>query len=485
MKLKLTLFSIFIVLGLHAQKQIQPYNFSVSDKDKTETIMIYAAASSANNLTFTLKNAKDEVLLDKEGKEISFQVFPFTEVSFGNHLIDAINDVENYDIIKERITYLKDNPTSQKQNIAVQDVRNIYQFFNALVTTAFAYDTEPVAGVLKYSLNTTIAKKNIEGQDADLYFLKNAKHLRKHIICHATCKKDTSEFVEKVFNNSEHKKLFEEFHENTKGPNTYKAKVKFKHYAEKKLKELYNVYQIQGYWQEDFLSDYIFYKKCILSLEEVNTNKKILIDKNIKKIEAINRKMDSIAKPYNNLVFERNIISENYKKAKNKEDELKNRKIAIDISNKENPTTELNNESVALQNLIRVMQDSIKYYYERRLADYNLRIPVNPSNAKNEIDNFNAEITESRVIIKLNEGEIKIIQNYIDNLISKNRLKIKKLPLWNFNVETIEIDINDGFIEHITAVGKVKLPFIDENLIRSFDQKKTDNGDYDRIKEML
>ena len=488
MKLKLTLLLLFLVLGLYAQKQIQPYNFSVSDsyKDKTETIMIYAAASSVNNLTFTLKNAKDEVLLDKEDKEISFQVFPFTEVSFGKHLTDAItsmkeNDVENtYEIIKGRIKNLKDNPTSQEQKITVQDIRNIYQFFNALVITAFAYDTEPIAGVLKYSLNTTIAKKNIEGQDANLYFRKNAKHLRKHVIEGAVCKKETDEFIQIVVDSDEYKVL-KEFHENTKGPNTYKAKVKFKHYAEKKLKELYNVYQIKGYWQDGFLSNYIFYKKNILSLEEINTNKKTLIDQNIKKIETI----DSIAKPYNNLMFERNITSENFNKAKNKETELKIRKDAIESSYNASPTTELDNESKALQNLITVMKDSIKYY-ERKLADYSKLIPFNQSNAKNEKDSFNAEITKSRDTIKLNEGEIKIIQNYIDNLISENRLKIKKLPLWNFDVETIEIDINDGFIEHITAVGKVKLPVIDENLIRSFGGKKAkDNDDYDRIKEML
>ncbi|MFC0780037.1 hypothetical protein [Flavobacterium sp. HJSW_4] len=513
MKLKLHLLFLFIVFGLHAQKQIQPYNYSVTDpdKDKTETIMIYAAASSVNNLTFTLKNAKDEVLINNEDKEISFQVFPFSEVSFGKHLTDAItsikdNDIENtYGIIKERVTNLKESPTSQKQKIAVQDVRNIYQFFNALVITAFAYDTEPVAGVLKYSLNTTIDKKNIEGQDADVYFTKRAKDLRDIIFESKENKnkgtndsaakkekekkpegandsiKEKKEFIDEIVNNSEYKKIFDEFYENTKGPNTYKARVKFKHYAVKKLKELYNVYQIQGYCDDHFLLDYIFYKKCILSLEEVNKNKKTLIDTNIKKIGTIDRKMDSIAKLYNDLFFEHNILTENHKKAKNREAELKKRKIAIDKSNKKKPTIELKNESEALQNSIIMVNDSIKYY-ERRLDNYNKFIPVDPSNTKKEKESLNVEITESRVIINANEGEIKIVQNCIDDLISEHRLKIKKLPLWNFEVETIEMDINDGFIEHITAVGRVKLPFIDESLIRSFNGKNTE---YNDIKEML
>ncbi|RZJ48634.1 MAG: hypothetical protein EOO44_20515, partial [Flavobacterium sp.] len=264
MKLKLHLLFLFIVLGLHAQKQIQPYNFSVSDKDKTETIMIYAAASSVNNLTFTLKNGKDEVLINNDGKEISFQVFPFTEVSFGKHLTNAINsikeiDVENtYVIIKERITNLKDSPTSQKQKIAVQDVRNIYQFFNALVITAFAYDTEPVAGVLKYSLNTTIAKKNIEGLDSGLYFRKNAKHLRKHIFNNnqnCNIKENQDEFITDVINNPVYWKLFSEFYKNTKGRHRYKARVKFKHYAEKKLKELYNAQEIEEFINTKTSSD--------------------------------------------------------------------------------------------------------------------------------------------------------------------------------------------------------------------------------------
>ncbi|MCM0667560.1 hypothetical protein [Flavobacterium tyrosinilyticum] len=465
MKLKLHFLFLFTVLGLHAQKQIQPYNFSVSDKDKTETIMIYAAASSVNNLTFTLKNAKDEVLINNDGKEISFQVFPFTEVSFGTHLTDAINsikpkenDVENtYEIIKKRIKNLSDTPISQEQKIAVQDVRNIYQFFNALVITAFAYDTEPVAGVLKYSLNTTITKKNIEGFDADVYFTKRAKDLRDIIFNKEKEEEKEKENKEKENKEKDNKEkeskekeeekekenkekesigkgdefmkfvydfdkyeLFSDFYKNTKGSGTYRARVKFKHYAEKKLKELYNVYQIQGYCKDDFLMYYISCKEEILSLEEVNKNKKTLIDADIKKIEKIEtkaRKMDSISKFYN---------------------------------------------------------------------DFSLKIPASiledSKKAKNEKDNLNVEINESNVIIKTNEVEIKNIQNDIDDFISERRLKIKKIPLWNFDVETIEIDINDGFIEHITAVGRVKLPFIDENLIRSFNDNNTK---YNDIKKML
>ncbi|WP_281309754.1 hypothetical protein [Flavobacterium flavigenum] len=505
MKLKLHLLFLFIVFGLHAQKQIQPYNYSVSDpdKDKTETIMIYAAASSVNNLTFTLKSAKDEVLINDDGKEISFQVFPFTEVSFGKHLTDAINSIKDndgektYGIIKERVTNLKDSPTTQKQQIAVQDIRNIHQFFNALVITAFAYDTEPVAGVLKYSLNTTITKKNIEGIDADVYFTRRAKDLRdtiferekknkvaKNILLkkgEKTTKHNEFTFMEFVDDFENKTKLFSDFYKNTKGSGTYKAQVQFKHYAEKKLKELYNVYEIQGYCKEGFLLNYIDYKKRIWSLEKMNTEKKSLIDTITKKIKTIDKEMDSKIKPYNILLFERKIILEDYNKAKNREIELKNQKKAIDISNKLNPTIELKNQSGTLENLINVMNDSIKYYH-RKIDNYNKLIPVDPSNAKIEKDSLNKEIIKSKDTIKSNEAEIKNIHNNIDNLIAEHRLKIKKIPLWNFDVETIEIDINDGFIEHITAVGRVKLPFIDENLIRFFNEKKID---YDDIKKIL
>lgn len=499
MRLKLTILLFFVVIGLYAQKQIQPYEFSVSDKNKTETILIYASATAVNNITFTLKNAADEILKNNSDEEIIFTVFPFTEVTFRKTLTDAIKSIKDdksekkFDIIKQRIQSSSESSISEEKKIEVEDVRNIYQFFNALVITAFEYDTEPVAGVLKYSLNTTITKKNIEGLDADLYFTKKAKQFRTYIWHKSLLDegeeevgegKSDDEFMKFVKSFEKKEKLFDEFHKNTKGRHWHKARVKFKHYAEKKLKELYNVYEMQGYTENNFLSDYFEAKNIILLLESKNENKNKLIDKNFKRIEIIEKKIDSISKPYNNLVFERTIISNKHRNAIRIQEDLETQKTIKKGSNSDDSSSELKNEISSLENLIMVMKDSIRYY-DNRLANLNNIIPANPLILKTEKESLKAEIDTLRIEIQSNEEEIKKTQKYIDNCISKNRAKINKLPLWNFEVESIEIDVNDGFIEHITAIGKVKLPVIDESLIRYFIEEKDEVGQDVEIKGML
>ncbi|SFD21183.1 hypothetical protein [Flavobacterium phragmitis] len=516
MKLKLHFLFLFTVLGLHAQKQIQPYNYSVTDpdNDKTETIMIYAAASSVNNLTFTLKNAKDEVLINNDDKEISFQVFPFTEVSFGKHLTDAINsikpkenDAENtYEIIKKRITNLSDNPTSQKQKIAVQDVRNIYQFFNALVITAFVYDTEPVAGVLKYTLNTTIAKKNIEGQNADLYFLKSAKHLRKHIIydADANCKKEPFKLIEKVCEDPKSLQLFKDFYENTKGPNTYKAKVKFKHYAEKKLKELYNVYELEGLIKGEIFSDYVLNKTQLIKLNKEldllkasKTDIENLIKALKQTLESDELKLKELKEFKDNLILSRSEEKENSTLIAQIEQK-------IDLYNKnlkteESKTTDSIKINKIKQELALLEGDLVSYKLEKKNIENRINTLINDQKSKSLIDiaKFDKNITEKKNeiaslnLVKSKEEEkikgqnalIKIKQNEIDYCISLEKDEMKKFPLWNFEIESIEVDINDGFIEHMTALGKVKLPVIDESLIRKVCQ--IPEGTESTLKEML
>ena len=542
MKLKLTLFSIFVVLGLYAQKQIQPYNFSVSDKDKTETIMIYAAASSANNLTFTLKNAKDEVLFDNEDNEISFQVFPFTEVSFGKHLTDAItsikdNEVENtYDIIKERITDIKDNPISQKQKIAVQDVRNIYQFFNALAITAFAYDTEPVAGVLKYTLNTTITKKNIEGFDADVYFTKRAKHLRDIIFKGENTKNEgakdsvTTEddpmddkFIGYVLEN--HEASFDDFYQNSKGRHWHKARVKFKHYAEKKLKELYNVYQIKNLIECGVFKKYQSMKTeltllndsvNLLNISKSNTEKLITALKETVKNDELKLKEASLIRT--DLEFYKNKKISIDARIDEVESQIKEQKITLEnlkIFLKDAPSEQSKDKVIKQEELVKNLNSSLaNYNTQKKEVEDQINILNNNQKLSNIIENIKTfgevivgkkntldSLTNSKKnleqLIRNKKTYITAKQNLIDIYISSKRSEIKKLPLWNFKVETIEIDINDGFIEHITTVGKAKLPVIDESLVAyvidslkvADSIKKKDNRNSDlgqsSIKEML
>lgn len=519
MKLKLHFLFLFTVLGLHAQKQIQPYNYSVTDpdKDKTETIMIYAAASSVNNLTFTLKNAKDEVLVNDEDKEISFQVFPFTEVSFGKHLTDAItsikdNDAEKtYGIIKERITNVKNNPISQKQKIAVQDVRNIYQFFNALVITAFAYDTEPVAGVLKYSLNTTITKKNIEGFDADVYFTKRSKDLRNYIFNNEkenTKKENTKKgdtFLKDVIDNENSLKLFEDFYDNRKGRHKYKARVKFKHYAEKKLKELYNAYEIEKFIKGRIFSDYLLNKteliklnkkldslkasktdiensikalKQTLEIDELKLNELKKFKDNLKFSEfeknENNKLIDDIEKTINS--YKNNLIKEENKKIT---DSIKINEIKQALVSFGERLNSYKHEKTNIENRINTLKNDQK---STNMIDID-KFDKNISERKHKLGTLNHDKSIKEEDIKKQNALIKIKQNQIDDCISFEKDGMKKFPLWNFEIESIEVDINDGFIEHITALGKVKLPVIDESLIR--DVCQIPEGTEFTLKEML
>ena len=62
MKLRLTILLCFIAFAGYAQKQLQPYNYTIKEEGKEETIMIYASAEAVNSITFTLKNEKNETL---------------------------------------------------------------------------------------------------------------------------------------------------------------------------------------------------------------------------------------------------------------------------------------------------------------------------------------------------------------------------------------------------------------------------------------
>ncbi|MEM6718898.1 MAG: hypothetical protein AAF611_06275 [Bacteroidota bacterium] len=218
MKLRLTSLLLLVAFGVSAQKQLPSYTYTLSNNEgKTETILISASADAVNSITFTLKNEKNEPLkTKKDNKEvdITFKVFPFTEVSFRKYLVDAIASIdekeesnEKYDVFKTTLAPLQkvENASQGKKlgdqlnerNKAVQEVRNIYQFFNALVITAFEYDDEPVAGILKYNEEALIIKQSIDGLNTDDYFNRQAKLLRKLIL---DADNDPSKF-ETAFNN--------------------------------------------------------------------------------------------------------------------------------------------------------------------------------------------------------------------------------------------------------------------------------------------
>ncbi len=195
MKLRLTILLCFIAFAGYAQKQLQPYNYTIKEEGKEETIMIYASAEAVNSITFTLKNEKNETLKTKkdngEEENISFKVFPFTENSFKGHFVDAINSIiekdesnKEYSAFKTRFASANiSSPTGiSNDNGAIKDLRNIYQFFNALVITAFEYDNEPVAGILKYNQGAIVIKQNIDGLDTEAYFNRQAKLIRKLIL---------------------------------------------------------------------------------------------------------------------------------------------------------------------------------------------------------------------------------------------------------------------------------------------------------------
>lgn len=85
------------------------------------------------------------------------------------------------------------------------------------------------------------------------------------------------------------------------------------------------------------------------------------------------------------------------------------------------------------------------------------------------------------------QDRAKYYQNEINFLIASYSNRITRVPLWNFKVENIEIDINSGFIEHITVTGEVIFPDIDKivilNSIREDHEKYY--ADVNLIKEII
>ncbi|WP_422106909.1 hypothetical protein [Winogradskyella sp.] len=569
MKLKITLILLFVAFGINAQKQLQPYNYSVTKDDKTETILIYASAEDPKSITFTLKNEKNETLKTKgendEDKDITFKVFPFTENSFRRHLVDAINSIvdmdeskKEYEIFKSILAPLKNTDEEKKEdeeksneklatqlnkrNEAIQNVRNIYQFFNALVVTAFEYDTEPVAGILKYNDMVTITKKTINGLDTDDYFDRQSKIIRKLIYSYeeqskgtffqgsdkpiklkltgkyatinldefmnflskehcepekvnhrltrdnkepediyskiskncsvAALKKEDKNYKEENNPNTTtstcpdpnqnnitgdeitvYKKSFlgefVQYYQNLKKGKRRRARVLFKKHIAKKIKQLYNIYEFsnfaEGNGNESFANQYIKLKNYKIANEKCH--------------KSLSKEIDS----YKELISNRNSEIENYEKQKTAiENDIAENKKEMDILKAENKRINANSISY-------LSKKEDKYAKSKALIEDKIQFNQTYINTlKSYIENKESDKS-------FFSSRMRSYQNKINFFLADNHSKLTKVPLWDFKVSNIEIDINSGFIEHITVTGEIILPSIDKialvNSIRDYRKK--------------
>jgi hypothetical protein len=544
MKLKLTILLLAVSYFVSAQKQIQPYTFSkTDDKGKVKTIIIYASAKTANSIKFTLKNDKDEVLKKESNKEddITFEVSPFTEIVFRSKLKEAIIEIQPDAEANKIIDFEKskeDNKSVGRESY-VREIRNIYQFFNALIITAFQYDTEPVAGSIKYSLNTIITKKNIEGLNADFYFKKNAKFIRSvirengnQILNRDSLKfkkkynflKENDNFIKYIISNKEIMAGFNNYYQNLRRSNKHNASVKFKNYSKEHLKELYNLWKLEELllsqkqkkeisFLEDSLNiirkniinskknfkDYSFERQITEGLKQISYNKII---------DSINSKIKSVIlnKKYDDTFFE------NYVKIKTQilisEDSIsiseKNQikyKIKLDlitntISNKNKLIKEqdsiIEKKNFELLDIYKTVENKISAKAEKNIDK--VKNDIEQIEEKRELYEAESNILwkEKELYIDSLKNNIKFVkfkkqenilfQNNLNFFIARNRNKIKSLPVYKFNITDLELDINDGFIEHISVVGKVTLPHISETLMWNYfdgyiqsNQKLTNN----------
>nr|WP_321227406.1 hypothetical protein [uncultured Psychroserpens sp.] len=513
MKLKFTFILLFVVVGLQAQKQIQPYNYSVTiettDKISTETatIMIYASAEAVNSITFTLKDAKNNILENDKGENITFKVFPFTETSFRKFLNDAIKSIKEtentkeLEVFKKRLNSLQNdepqdpeknkikdkvNKTIERKN-TVLEIRNIFQFFEALVITAFQYDTEPVAGVLKYRDTVKISKKNIEGLDIDTYFERQSKFIRKiifdskgynllqsdNVIPNLEGKYSKIpidgfiDFLSKPIN--EDIKILEnnnalviyrtsylwkllEFHQNSKRGNKRGSRVLLKKHIKKELIDWYNIYELSEFTKKDMISNYFELKFKKTTHEDMvkNYETNILVGYN-NQITKLNIEIDTLKERLIDLKFD--LFKSEY-----------SWEMDIDYYN--------------------LTEKEVEEAYEKQLEKERNNYSRSRDSLKNIIQEKNTNIKSNKSkhdsIKDVELPKLKILikedQNEINFLIAKHKNSIDKVPIWKFAINNIEIDFNDGFIEHIVVSGNINEPNIDEiailNTIDILNQKK-------------
>lgn len=515
MKFKLTLLLLAVSYFVSAQKQIQPYTFTKTAKDKktVRTILIYATAKTVNNIEFTLKNDKDEILKiltkDKKIEDNSFTVTPFTEIVFRNKLIDAILGIHNE---KEESDKKNDADLSKilgidekdSKNIGtigredyVREIRNIYQFFNALVITAFQYDTEPVAGTLKYELNVrfkkepnkkindlivSLSKKRISNfsKNYDTISVKSKKEFRYYLIKNKDIVEEYG-FKEVV--------LFRRFF-------SYFYLDNFELENEKVLKKIYHKYELENLIKDSIFQEYIRNKRLIYTKEFKESKKNIEIEKikediNEKKEkktalrkkdkEDLLKKIDSVNRS------KREIYLERHDSLSFVLDSLNKRKDFLVTDNNATVPETLSLKIKKLdENLSSLESEFIVFQEESNKESRDVLKEKNDNDQ--EITDLESEITSlnTRLIalenllstlIEEKDSLVKISNNLIPEIISKNI----QFYFWDYKINDIQIDFNEGFIEHMSVIGNVEKPYLDfKNLINSL---VTINEKYKKIKE--
>ena len=482
MKNYILLFLLSVFSLGYAQKEMQPFTLTMKKGEKKEiNIMIFATASEVNEVVFTLKDLKGNPYLNKAEDEIQFKVTPFREDVFIGLLTD---NIESIIAIKNG----EEEPVKIDSKIVVEkeDARGVYQFFNALIITAFQYDTEPVAGELLYTLKTRITKKSLEGIDTEYYFNKQAKFLRKYVYVvvgeqnslgkYKHIKVD--DFINWVLNDPDEMKNMIQFYYDSKKRNSHKAHAKIKRHLRKKLKNLYNVYMFNEIRNFAFIKDYTslnydkkkLHKKLQSLDKQLKVKRDFIIKENSKifKDDSLLNKLRSGKRSLKEELYrierdriypiEEKIYEEtNYSIYKLLELKRNHLKTLLDKN-------QLDKYDQLKKKLDEIEKDSIKPHVER-LNNLNGEIYV----LRKRLEGPNKEIKKLETELELKEQEFAQFQNdmnkkekQIERFILGNRSQIYKhlaqFPLWNLNLDKIELDINDGFIEHITVVGKINDP---------------------------
>lgn len=531
MKLKLTLVCLIFTYYCLAQKEIQPYTLTNKEGKIEETLLIYASAKSTSDITFSLRNEKNQAFENDKNEKVSFKVSPFTETVFKNKLKEAIVSIKSFEGKKDDES-IRFNILNNKDNYE-KEVRNIYQFFNALIITAFQYDTEPVAGTLKYSLEALVTKNSVDNleTDTETYFRglsRKIRNKRKNLNVQCTSYIKRIDAIKNKYADHKQKKLI------------------------KILKKLYNSHQIDKLLQgpQPFFELYNsemakieFNKQTIKELKKsIDDNEKKLLNleqKNNDSLKKIGTKIDSLEKSYRKQLNDKNSIKskiDNIKEWKdviNSFNENEKAKFYTDLIQKLTPPekTTLQNDLHKINNTIDANniteynikneeitslilkktedldlngEDSLLQFVasKRGLSNSNLenllkqeksyvddlkntfeKIVNNEAKLKEykrtifNINNNNLEIKKYKDSIKVLNKENKLAQYIINKHIASHKEEIKGLPLFNLKINNIELDINNGFIEHITVVGIIDLPYIPHSSL--WETNTPQNSKYD------
>lgn len=523
MKTKLTLLFALFCLTLSAQKELQSYeykkSYKVTDKDgntenKDIVLIIKASAKSANNITFYLNNSKGEPIMITtsqtednskqvtEVEKLEFTVSPFIETIFSSKLKQAIDSLETHEEFKNKKKAIE---TLKKDK---DNYRNIFQFFNALAITAFQYDTEPVAGTLKYKLNEVkvskepnlkISKliKNISRKRLS-YFLEYDISKKNNVVLNT--KKDTS-FLKYLHKNFD--KIEEHGYEERKAIRrtiSWLYLDNFELNNQKVLKKIYHEFQLENFLiEDDSFFNYIFLK---------------LIEKNLKKDikeinESISLKNEEIKKYNEKTIKTDSIYNSKFKKIVDDlldtndkyENEIKVKKDLIYLNQKdliyEYDKSQRKKIELTIKRLSKYI-DEISIINKRYNQDFVEKEKILIEKHKkiyDKLTKFKNKITELREDVK------KIEKNNLNPLLvakKKNRIKIgnlipkmirknPQLTLWDFETKDIQIDFNDGFIEHISVVGSIQKPYLDfKGIVKILDSlnKKIQANKNDLIREL-